>query len=83
MQKKLGGEGTDVVARTRRATDLPVALGFGISTPEQARTAAGSPDAVVVGSAIVDRIYRAPKTRRGLKDAVDWVGTLVKAVKEV
>jgi tryptophan synthase alpha chain len=42
------------IARVRRATTLPVAVGFGISTPAQARAVAGQADGVVVGSALVD-----------------------------
>jgi len=42
------------IARVRRATPLPVAVGFGISTPAQARAVAGQADGVVVGSALVD-----------------------------
>ena len=42
------------IARVRRATSLPVAVGFGISTPAQARAVAGHADGVVVGSALVD-----------------------------
>jgi len=42
------------VARLRRHTDLPVAVGFGIRTPEQAGAIAGIADGAVVGSAIVD-----------------------------
>jgi tryptophan synthase alpha chain len=42
------------VARVRRATDLPVAVGFGISTPSQATAIARIADGVVVGSALVD-----------------------------
>lgn len=41
------------LARLRRHTDLPVAVGFGIRTPEQAAEIAAFADAVVVGSAIV------------------------------
>ena len=44
------------VARIRRATRLPVAVGFGIKTPEQAADIARVADAAVVGSAIVERI---------------------------
>lgn len=44
------------VAAIRAQTSLPLALGFGISTPEQVRAAAEHADAVVVGSAIVKRI---------------------------
>ena len=41
------------VARIRNMTDLPVAVGFGINTPEQAAEIAGIADAAVVGSALV------------------------------
>jgi len=44
------------VARIKRSTDLPVIVGFGISTPEGARTIAGVADGCVVGSAIVKEI---------------------------
>lgn len=44
------------VAEIKRHTDLPVAVGFGISTPEQAAAVAAQAEAVVVGSAIVRRI---------------------------
>jgi tryptophan synthase alpha chain len=44
------------VARVRAASPLPVAVGFGISTPDQARRAAELADGVVVGSAIVDAL---------------------------
>lgn len=44
------------VERIRQHTDLPVAIGFGIKTPDQARDMARVCDAAVVGSAIVDRM---------------------------
>jgi tryptophan synthase alpha chain len=50
---------TDVgrhVARIKKATDLPVAIGFGVKTPQQAKDLAKHGDGVVVGSAIVNRI---------------------------
>src|SRR5512143_3443928 len=43
------------VGRLKRHTDLPVGVGFGIRTPEQAATVAGIADAAVVGSAIVEK----------------------------
>ncbi|MDO6415885.1 tryptophan synthase subunit alpha [Sphingomonas sp. BIUV-7] len=46
----------DAVARLKAATDLPVAVGFGIRTPEQAAAIGRVADGVVVGSAIVDAI---------------------------
>ncbi len=45
-----------LVASMRQITKLPLAVGFGISTPEQARKVAGIADAVVVGSAFVRMI---------------------------
>ena len=44
------------VARIRKQTDLPVAVGFGIRTPEQAADVAAVSDAAVVGSAIVEHV---------------------------
>ena len=44
------------VARLRRHTDLPLAVGFGIRTPDQAAEIAEIADAAVVGSALVDRV---------------------------
>ncbi len=57
------------VARVRAATGLPVAVGFGIKTPERAAAIARIADAAVVGSALVDQVAAAiaagedPKTR--------------------
>jgi tryptophan synthase alpha chain len=48
----------DSIKRLRQATKLPVAVGFGISTPEQARTVGEMADGVVVGSALVDVLGR-------------------------
>jgi len=48
----------EAVARIRTRTALPVAVGFGISTPEQAHLAARWSDGVVVGSALVDLIEK-------------------------
>ena len=64
----------DTVRRARRsAGELPVAIGFGIATPESARRAASLADGVVVGSALVraaEEAGRAPRRRRGIPGAV-------------
>jgi len=49
------------VARLRKQTNLPIAVGFGIKTPEQARAISAHCDAAVVGSAIVDIIGQGDK----------------------
>jgi tryptophan synthase alpha chain len=46
----------DAVARLKAATDLPVAVGFGVRTPDQAAAIARVADGVVVGSAIVELV---------------------------
>jgi tryptophan synthase alpha chain len=46
----------EAVARLRRHTALPIAVGFGIRTPEQAGAVSGIADAAVVGSALVDAV---------------------------
>ena len=56
MQTKVADSITQMTAKIRAHTDLPIAVGFGISTPEQARLVAENAEAVVVGSAIVDQI---------------------------
>jgi tryptophan synthase alpha chain len=50
------------VARIKRHTELPVAVGFGVKTPEDARAIAKGADGVVVGSALVERV-RQPRRR--------------------
>jgi len=56
------GDVNERIAALRAATDLPIAVGFGIKTPQQAAAIARIADAVVVGSALVERI------RQGLDD---------------
>jgi tryptophan synthase alpha chain len=58
MQQTLAASAAPLVEAARRVTDLPLALGFGISTPEQAKEAGALADAVVVGSAFVRLIER-------------------------
>jgi tryptophan synthase alpha chain len=53
-RRALGERFAEVVGRTKAATDVPVALGFGISTPEQAaEAAAAGADGVIVGTRLV------------------------------
>jgi tryptophan synthase alpha chain len=54
------GDVRAAVSRLKRATQLPVAVGFGVREPEAAREIARTADAVVVGSAFVDEIAAAP-----------------------
>ena len=62
------------VARLRRFTPLPIAVGFGIKTPAQAAEVARAADAAAVGTAVVDRLALnldpAGRAKPGLVDAV-------------
>jgi tryptophan synthase alpha chain len=78
---------TAAVARLRRFTSLPVAVGFGIRTPQQAAELARAADAAVVGTALVQRlaINLNPDgtAKPGLVDAVlDDVRTLASGVRK-
>jgi len=55
-----------LVARTREHTTLPVAVGLGVSTPDQAREVAAFADGVIVGSAFVRRMAAAPTPADGI-----------------
>ncbi|MDW3713165.1 MULTISPECIES: tryptophan synthase subunit alpha [unclassified Pseudomonas] len=68
----------EAVARLRRHTDLPVAIGFGIRTAEHAASIARLADGVVVGSALVDQIAKAETAEQ----AIDGVLTLCKTLAE-
>jgi tryptophan synthase alpha chain len=72
-----------LVAKIQQHTKLPVALGFGIGTPQQAAEAASFADAVVVGSAIVNKFHNNPHTPEGRADAAKFVAEMVQAVKAV
>lgn len=72
------------VARVKKKADLPVAVGFGIKTPEQAGAIANFADAAVVGSAIVNRIseYSAQGVKREtvVKDVLKFCASLAQSV---
>lgn len=83
MQDKLSAGADTLVRTTQKYAKLPVALGFGISTPELAASSAQAADAVVVGSAIVNQFHKAGRSPMKRKAAAAWVRKMVKAVKEV
>ena len=74
LQQAAQGSIEAAVARLKAATDLPVAVGFGVRTPEQAAAIARVADGVVVGSAIVELVAQGPAAVtayvRSLADAV-------------
>ena len=66
----------DIVKVIRENTDVPCAVGFGISKPEQAKKMASLSDGAIVGSAIIKLLEQYGK------DAAPYVGEYVKSMKE-
>jgi tryptophan synthase alpha chain len=75
------GRATELAARVRAATDLPLVLGVGISTPEHAARAASVADGVIVGSALVRRVLDAPDPSAAATALHDAVRDLAAAVR--
>jgi tryptophan synthase alpha chain len=67
LRAELAGE----IDRIKKAVELPVAVGFGISTPEQAAAVAAVADGVVVGSAVIQAIDRG-----GIREAGRFIASL-------
>lgn len=65
-----------IVDIIRQNTDVPCAIGFGISTPEQAQKMAGISDGAIVGSAIIKLLEKYGK------DAPKYIGEYVKSMKD-
>jgi tryptophan synthase alpha chain len=70
-----------LVARIRKHTSLPVAVGFGISTPEQVRTVCRAADGAVVGSAVVRLIGEQPGATAAANAVREFVGRLAEGTK--
>jgi tryptophan synthase alpha chain len=81
MRKTVSQTVRPMVATIRKHSRLPVVVGFGISTPRQARAVAALADAVVVGSAIVNEIARLGTDRQLARKLARYVAPMVKAVK--
>lgn len=77
MSDQLPTDLAETISRLRRATDLPICVGFGVSRPEQARAVATLADGVAVGSAIVraagESVASAVALAATLRAAIDMV----------
>jgi tryptophan synthase alpha chain len=72
----VSAEAENLVARMRRFTSLPIAVGFGISNVDQVRDVQRYADAVVVGSAIVAEMERLGNT----PDVAQKIGEFARAL---
>lgn len=76
MRSEIKTDLASIVEVVRQNTDIPCAIGFGISTPEQARKMANISDGAIVGSAIIKLLEKYGK------DAPKYVGEYVKSMKD-
>jgi tryptophan synthase alpha chain len=83
MQTQVAANLASQVAKLRAHTGLPIAVGFGVSNPEQAKLVAQEGDAVVVGSAIVNQIAANGKSPDLVAKVAAFVQTLSDAVRSI
>jgi tryptophan synthase alpha chain len=72
----------DLVARIRKTSQLPIAVGLGVSTREQAKGVAGYADGVIVGSAFIKALLDAPDEASGLQAVKNLASELSLGVRE-
>ena len=72
----------EAVARLRRHSDLPISVGFGIRTPEQAAAIARIADGVVVGSALIDQIAKAESPDHAVGGVLELCSQLSQGVRQ-
>jgi tryptophan synthase alpha chain len=82
MQTSVAANLSSQVAKIRAHTDLPIAVGFGISNPAQAKTVAAAADGCVVGSAIVNQIAKYGQSPELVAKVSAFVKSLAGAVKK-
>lgn len=75
QQKQLASDAADLVRRIQRVTKLPIAVGFGISTPEQFQAVGEFADAAAIGSAIVSIIEKHGK------ESAEPVATFIRGLR--
>ena len=83
MQTSVATNLASQVAKIRAHTNLPVAVGFGISNPAQAKAVAAEADGCVVGSAVVNQIAEHGKSKDLVKRVGIFVKSLADAVKSI
>lgn len=79
-KEAVGDDLGQLIERVRQLTDTPIAVGFGINTPERAREIGLIADGVIVGSALIKKVTAAEYERRTMA-AVGFVKSLQDALK--
>ena len=83
MQTSVATDLAAQIAKIRAHTNLPIAVGFGVSNPVQAKTVASEGDGCVVGSAIVNQIAEHGKSPELIAKVGAFVKSLAEAVKSI
>jgi tryptophan synthase alpha chain len=81
-QSELPADLVEFVRSLRRQTRKPIAVGFGVSTPEQVRAVWAVADGVVVGSALVHAVERGLEAGAGREDLARLVGDAVRRLRD-
>jgi len=79
IREKIGSDAADMIKSVKAVKDIPCAVGFGISTPEQAKAMADISDGVIVGSAIVKIIERYGE--ECIKPVREYVKAMIDAIR--
>ena len=80
-KKELSKSISDELSEIKKLIKIPLACGFGISTPEQAKQVSSNADGVIVGSAIVRIIERFKKTTKMYEEVSRFVSSLKKVMR--
>ena len=83
MQQKVSDRIAEMIGKIRAHTELPIAIGFGISNPDQARSVGQQAEAIVVGSAVVHQIAEHGKSPEMVDRVAGFVKSLVDATKSI
>lgn len=72
----------ELVARIKKVSKLPISVGLGVSTREQAKSVAGYADGVIVGSAFINKLLDAPDEKTGIEAVKKLTEDLAAGVRE-
>lgn len=80
-RRRSSSHARELAARIRSVTDVPLVMGVGISTPDQARSLTGEADGIIVGSALVRRVLEAPDEPTAITEVRSAVADLAGALR--
>ena len=82
VRKEFNTDFNEFFSNLNRVTDLPKALGFGISTPEDISKLKGYCDGLIIGSAIIKKVEQSSSIEEAVKSVGEYVGVLREAMDQ-